>query len=117
MSAAPYYPAMGVDPRLLPQTSGPSPYPAAQRFMPCPGNWQPWGAIHIRPVFVPLRTCHPSPKAKLAGGFRQVTYYIICKACGLRCFPKGDFWEGVTRDLIVSYCGRGVAVDDNNCYF
>lgn len=109
----PLYPCLRMDPRLLPQTAGPSQYPGSQRFVACPANWQPWGTLHVRPVFLPVLVCKRSSKSSRHAG---EMYYVTCKSCNYRAFFAGPFWIGNTRDEIVANLGHGIAVDDLNCY-
>lgn len=105
---------------LLPQTAGPSGYPPETLFFPCPGNGTPWGAIHVRPVFLPILTCALSPRTqeKMKKIGNPGSYFFNCRTCNFRAFMGGRFWsQGVTREMIVRQCGPGIAVDDKNCYF
>ena len=107
-----------VDPRsLLPQTAGPSLYAPDTLFWPCPANAMPWGRLHVRPVYLPVKPCKP-PKNRPKKSAYYESFYCICSACNFRAFFAGPFWaNGVTRDQILQQHGHGVAVDDRNCYF
>lgn len=101
---------------LLPQTAGPTLYGADMLYFPCPANGMPWGALHIRPVFLPIKECAKGKKARSKKRLYD-SYYVSCSACNFRAFFFGPYWSnGVTREQIVRQFGPGVAVDDRNCW-
>lgn len=94
----------------LPPALGISLHPPDTIFVACPGNNQPWGAAHPRPVYCAKRLCRKSAKsARLSD-----KYHAKCNMCGIRIFFYGEWWlGGATREQIVHHHGEGVAVDEN----
>lgn len=98
----------------LPPPNGPSHHPPGTLFMACPGNAQPWGGAHHRPVYLAVDVCRTTAKSSKRPPARTAR----CTLCGARLFLHSQWWsQGITADQIVSLHGPGVAVDGFNGLF
>lgn len=97
--------------QALPPAAGLSQHPPGTLFISCPGNGQPWGGMHPRPVFLPKYDCRPKAGAKKHRPEQR--YTPKCNLCGCMVFFYSQAWAvGVTREQIVAQFGPGVAVDE-----